>query len=147
VRPHVARALVEHEARHAEELREVLAHDLRAHRVARHRVLQLQQPAELPVLDLHLLEPVDLLAEARVVVGEALVVLLHVRQVDVVVPDTAGAARERRRRHLDGGRHAEDGVVHRVLVLGRLHVRLQNEEGHREEQDDDRGVAITLERG
>ena len=32
-------------------------------------------------------------------------------------------------------------------VLGRLHVRLQNEEGHREEQDDDRGVAITLERG
>src|SRR5580698_90153 len=56
VRAHVARSLVEHDAGDAEELREVLADDLRADRVSGGRVLELEQAPELAALDLGLLE-------------------------------------------------------------------------------------------
>ena len=52
VRPDVARALVEHDARDAEELGEVLADDLRADGRLGHRVAELQQAPELAVLGL-----------------------------------------------------------------------------------------------
>ena len=38
-------------------------------------------------------------------------------------------------------------AVERVLVLGRLHVRLEHEERHRQEDDDDGDVAVPFEGG
>ena len=104
MRADVARAAVEDDARDAEELGEVLADHLGAHEIARERLAELQEPPELAVLGLLLLEAMDLLAKARVLVGEPLVVGLHVDEIDVALPEVRDAAREARCRELDRAR-------------------------------------------
>ena len=83
------------DARDAEELGDVLADDLRADEVAGQRLAELEQALAAAVLGLVLLEPAHLLAEARVLVGEPLVVGLHVDEVDVVPQRFETPARER----------------------------------------------------
>ena len=138
VRADVARPPVEDDARDAEELGlKSLPTTCALTRLGGIGLSELEEAAEALVLGLLLLEAVHLLAKARVVVGEALVVGLHVDEVDVVAPDVRDPAREARRAVLDRRRDAEHGAVERVLVLRVLHVRREHEERDGEEHDDD----------
>ena len=115
--------------------------------VAGERLAELEETAQLLVVDLLLLEPVHVLAKAHVVVAELLVVRLHVVQVNVVAPDVRDPAGHARRAELDGGADPEDHAVERVQVLWPPHVGAQEEERNGEQQDDDGGVTVALEGG
>ena len=135
VRPHVARALVEHDARDAEELGEVLADDLRADRLAgASSRFSCRRRRSWRFSTCVLLERVHLLAQARVVVREPLVVAPSRRRGRRSRPTTSPTPRATvAAADLDGRRHAQDRAIERALVLGRLHVRLEDEERHREQ--------------
>jgi hypothetical protein len=72
---------------------------------------------------------VHALAEARVVVGEALVVGLHVDQVDVVVPRRLEIPRARSPRRPRWARDAQDGAVDAFWFSGRFMFALRTKNG------------------
>jgi hypothetical protein len=140
--PHFAPRAIDDEARHAEELGQVLAHDLRADEIAGHRFAQAEEPLHAPELDLVLLEPSDAVAKARVLVLEALVIGLHLDEVDVVAPEVRHLAREQARDVLDGRRDAHDGPIDGVELARIADARAKEEEGDRQQKGDDERVPV-----
>src|SRR5262249_4019479 len=89
------------------------------------------------------LELVDPLPEARVLRGEAAVVLLDVDQVDVIAEEGGDAPRQGGGRVLDGRRDADDEPVRPRALLGRVaHARAEEPERDRQREQDDGKIAV-----
>jgi hypothetical protein len=139
---HFTSGAVDDEARHAEELGQVLAHDLRADEIAGHRFAQPEQPLHAPELDLVLLEAPHAVLEARVLVFEALMIGLHLDEVNVVAPEVRHLAREKARDVLNGRRDAHHGAVDGVELARVADARTKEEKWDRQQECDDERVPV-----